>query len=259
MKIHEKFSAELLRCQRQNQSVCCGHAFVTFSLEGDVQQCLKDFSGQRYFFGNILNVFSRVASAAQSEMSDMSAPPLMRQGSFRAAPAPFRGCKLTVTRAPQPSDIIWENLEVSSRSRLLRQAATSALSCLLVLLATGLIALVNAKHFFFGHVDAVVAELLNLCATIIIIIGNVTMFVLVPILAGYEAHVTKSAQEVHVMIRLWFFQILNTLSAAAMFWDASRDVRGRTNWAHWFAGAPLQRDLCLDCFAFVTGPLVRRL
>ncbi len=125
---------------------------------------------------------------------------------------------------------------MSSRSRALRQAATSGASFLLVVLATGLIALVNAKHFFFGHVDFFVSELLNLCATLIIIFGNVTMFVFIPILSGYEAHLTKSSKEVHVMLRLWFFQILNTLSAAAMFWDASRTVDGRTNWAHWFAG-----------------------
>jgi hypothetical protein len=236
-KIHEKCSTELLRCQRQNQLVCSGHAFVTFSLEGDLQQCLRDFSAQRYFVGNFFKIFCPCFGARPVGGSESLQPPLIRQGGFNG-PTAFRGCKLAVTRAPQASDIIWENLEVSNHSRFLRQAATSALSCLLVFIATGLIALVNAKHFFFGHMDAFVAELLNLCATIIIIFGNVTMFVFIPILSGYEAHMTKSAQEVHVMLRLWFFQIFNTLSAAAMFWDASRDVGGRTNWAHWFAGAP---------------------
>jgi hypothetical protein len=236
IKTHEQCSAELLRCQRQTQQLCCGHAFLTFSLESDFQRCLKEFSGQRYFFGNFIALFGPVVAPCNKEMAEMSPPPLVRQDSFRAAPPPFRGCKLHVTRAPQVSDILWENLEVSSRSRALRQAATSGASFLLVVLATGLIALVNAKHFFFGHVDFFVSELLNLCATLIIIFGNVTMFVFIPILSGYEAHLTKSSKEVHVMLRLWFFQILNTLSAAAMFWDASRTVDGRTNWAHWFAG-----------------------
>jgi hypothetical protein len=29
--------------------------------------------------------------------------------------------------------------------------------------------------------------------------------------------------------------VLNTLIAAAMFWDASQSTSGNTDWAHWFA------------------------
>lgn len=46
------------------------------------------------------------------------------------------------------------------------------------------------------------------------------MFVTLPILVSLEAHTTKSTIEVHVMLRLWLFQVLNTLMGAFMFWDA---------------------------------------
>ena len=37
------------------------------------------------------------------------------------------------------------------------------------------------------------------------------------------------------MLFLWLFQVVNTLMGAFMFWDASHNAAGRTNWAHWFA------------------------
>lgn len=37
------------------------------------------------------------------------------------------------------------------------------------------------------------------------------------------------------MLRLWLFQVINTLMGAFMFWDASHNTQGLTNWAHWFS------------------------
>lgn len=59
---------------------------------------------------------------------------------------------LKVEKAPQPSDIVWENLEISARSRSWRQLGTWTVSLVLLLVATCLIALVNGKHFFLPQV-----------------------------------------------------------------------------------------------------------
>ena len=31
--------------------------------------------------------------------------------------------------------------------------------------------------------------------------------------------------QVHIMLRLWLFQVVNTLMGAFMFWDASRNLQ----------------------------------
>ena len=114
-RAYERRCEDLLSFQRQGQPVCCGHAFVTFSLESDMQRCLRELSGKRHFFGALLAPFIGPIKRAGRADPDRTPPPLVRQGAFRAGPPDFRGRRLRVARAPQASDIIWENLEVSGR------------------------------------------------------------------------------------------------------------------------------------------------
>ena len=212
-RIIDKTTGELLQLQRMHARTprCCGHAFVTFKLWSAAHKCRDHYKVSR-------------AWACWREK--------------REASAAFRNTiPISVKIAPQPSDIIWENLEVSSRMRGVRLWATSLFSLVLLLLATSCIAGVNGKHFFLPikPMPLVFVGLINVVSIVIIIISNVTMFVTLPILTSYEAHTTKSTVEVHIMLRLWLFQVLNTLMGAFMFWDASQNVEGLTNWAHWFA------------------------
>ncbi|EKX53929.1 hypothetical protein GUITHDRAFT_160745 [Guillardia theta CCMP2712] len=138
--------------------------------------------------------------------------------------------------APQPSDILWENLEVKPNMRALRVASTSVFSLFLLLIATGLIAAVNGKHFFLPTAieqGLWFSGLLNFLSVIIIIVSNVAMFVLMPVITRLGK--LPPLPLVYIMWRLWLFQVLNTLLAALVFWDASRNESGVTNWAHWFA------------------------
>ncbi len=47
----------------------------------------------------------------------------------------FKGNRLTMTQAPEPSTIIWENLEISPRSRFFRKCFTSFVASLAVLMS----------------------------------------------------------------------------------------------------------------------------
>jgi len=79
----------------------------------------------------------------------------------------FRGAyALKVEKAPQPSDIVWENLEISARSRAWRQLGTWTVSIVLLLIATLMIALVNGKHFFLPQVRVRVGRLFVFCVLI---------------------------------------------------------------------------------------------
>jgi len=212
-RLVDKTTGELLKLQRTHarNPRCCGHAFVTFKLWSAAHKCRDVYKVNRSWFLSALT---------------------------KEAPALFRGAlQIKVKMAPQPSDIMWENLEVSSSSRALRLWATSLFSLVLLLLATSCIAGVNGKHFFLPikPLPFVFVGLISIVSIVIIIISNVTMFVTLPILTTFEAHSTKSTIEVHIMLRLWFFQVLNTLMGAFMFWDASHNTEGKTNWAHWFS------------------------
>ena len=212
-RIIDQTTGKLLQLQRVHARTprCCGHAFVTFKLWSAARKCRDHYKVSR-------------AWACWQEPREASA-------AFR------NSIPISVKIAPQPSDIIWENLEVSSRMRGVRLWATSLFTLVLLVLATSCIAGVNGKHFFLPikPMPLVFVGLINVVSIVIIIISNVTMFVTLPILTSYEAHTTKSSVEVHIMLRLWLFQVLNTLMGAFMFWDASQNQEGRTNWAHWFA------------------------
>lgn len=150
----------------------------------------------------------------------------------------FRGMySVRVQRAPQPSDIIWENLEYGKWSRFWRQVLTTKFSLVLVLIATGLIAAVNGKHFIFPmtHMAVVEAVGLNVVTVVVILASNIFLFITIPKLARFEKFHYRSSLEVVVMIRLFFFQILNTIIASMLMWDASVNSHGVPDWLHWFA------------------------
>ena len=125
-KVIDHTTGELLKLQRLHARTprCCGHAFVVFTLWSSAHKCRDSYKVNRtwcFGFG----------------------------GSSGQPAAAFRGSvSIKVKLAPQPSDIMWENLEVSSRMRAARLWATSLFSLVLLVLATSCIAGVNGKHFF---------------------------------------------------------------------------------------------------------------
>ena len=84
-----------------------------------VRRCLTDYAGSE-------SVFSLAGFWWQ-------APPLLFRGTHR----------LTVTRAPDPSQVIWEHLELSTWSRLLRQTGVNVV--LLLLLSVSLLFIILAQ------------------------------------------------------------------------------------------------------------------
>lgn len=171
---------------------CCGHAFVTFMLDSSCRECLSDLK------------------SAQSGV-------LFKNRQSGSTPL-FRGMyPLKVDKAPQPSDIVWDNIEISARSRHWRQLGTWTVSLVLLLIATCLIALVNGKHFFLPQAGALTGAFLNFICVVIIILSNVAMFILIPLLSRYEGHVSQSAYEIHIMLRLWLFQVCPAIMSARPF------------------------------------------
>jgi hypothetical protein len=153
------------------------------------------------------------------------------------------GGGLVVERAPEPSDIIWENLHYSPRQQLLRQALSIAILTLLLLVSVTLLTGVNlfqsndtflfqglwARTFDFINEDPSFFEflLLQIVQNGLVIVGYVSVFILVPLLAHLiERPHTKGAREATTMLKLAFFNTGITVTAViVMTW-----VPTKSNW-----------------------------
>ena len=146
-----------------------------------------------------------------------------------AAPA----VALRASRAPHPTDLQWENLEFSRRERQRRHLVSTAIMLLLASLGSAVIAVVayaTGNNLFAslvygnlpdGFLGVVCGLLFSLALAIPTILSNVMLFYSVPVLAErYEMHHTHAGKEVSCMLKLCFFEVLNTVvSIAAFFID----------------------------------------
>jgi Calcium-dependent channel, 7TM region, putative phosphate len=116
-------------------------------------------------------------------------------------------------------------------------ALKSSHSFVLVMIATALIAAVNGKHFLFPVSRAPILEIvgLNTISVLVILGANVFLFIFIPRLSAFERHQNKSQQEETIMLRLYFFQVFNTVVASLILWDATQNSAGKADWPHWFA------------------------
>jgi hypothetical protein len=105
------------------------------------------------------------------------------------------------------------------------------------MIATALIAAVNGKHFLFPVSRAPILEIvgLNTISVLVILGANVFLFIFIPRLSAFERYQNKSQQEETIMLRLYFFQVFNTVVASLILWDATQNSAGKADWPHWFA------------------------
>ena len=104
----------------------CVGAFVTFNCEDSRRFCLEDYEKSQSRWGR----------------------------RWQPTPLRFRGTTpLEVTRAVEPSDVIWENIETTRRARCCRQAAVYFLMAVLILASVVAMAFAqNKKTEFEGKV-----------------------------------------------------------------------------------------------------------
>ena len=134
---------------------CVGSAYVTFNCEESRNRCLVAYQGSNIAF---LRSFQsahlriRCPAAPGFHTTDGQEVVLDRRGRidwrpwYKDARSNYgRGFQLLVEEAPDPSDVIHENLAITDRSRCVRQSITGCVTFLLV--AIGLAIMIVAQGF----------------------------------------------------------------------------------------------------------------
>jgi hypothetical protein len=70
-------------------------------------------------------------------------------------PLPAQGEPIRVKRAPEPSDVIWENLQYSKREQALRQTASTLTMC--VIASAGIFGIFASNFFIAPGVNPTVS------------------------------------------------------------------------------------------------------
>ena len=158
--------------------VCTGIVFVTFNTIDDASACIEGLRQPKYFNGS----------------------------------GPLIGAM-----APEPEDVIWENLQCSRTEQVLRLVGSSLIVVLTIILSTALVtaAMVLLTRTTVDMYDednpAVVSAtvLIAIFAVCIValILGFLLIMAIVPVLAyKFERHRTFAAREMNIVLKLIFFQ-----------------------------------------------------
>ena len=135
---------------------------------------------------------------------------------------------LTVEPAPEPHDVIWENLQCSPREVLIRQVVSCLVMFSLCMLGTSILFLTNAaltwEHAAFSWVkETSVAGFIQgiaiwLLSVLLIVAGHLVLIIAVIVLANtIERPHTHGDKEISVMLKISFFQWFNNFAQSIVF------------------------------------------
>lgn len=124
------------------------------------------------------------------------------------------GGNLRVTRAPDPEDVLWENLQYSKTELKWRSGIANVIIFLLCILGTAILVATNVAT----STGTVVAHnfILALCLwvgqTLVIVFGHVIVIIGTIVLANtLERHRSHGQKERAIMLKVSFFQVLNNV------------------------------------------------
>ena len=162
-------------------------------------------------------------------------------GAVNSTPAAFANGRVTAERPPEPEDIYWDSLEFSGGELARSQLAPSSIILLVALVGT---AAIMFSQYGLGPVlqAAQTTEtlrmriLLQVGFTCGIIVGNIFIFILTPLLAErMEKHHTFGSKQFSCFLKMFLFQVFNTVVASTVFYFWATDDRHS-----WYAfGAPM--------------------
>ena len=131
----------------------------------------------------------------------------------RSSPRIFNGRVLNIKRAPEPTDIIWENLRFSRWNRLIRQIATLViLAAILVCSCFILIGLANwQRDMRDSNENSTKVSFSSIPAAAIILLVNILLDLAIRLMSFLERHHTYTDQTLSTARKLTVVLSLNTL------------------------------------------------
>ena len=187
-----------------------GYAFVTFRRSAHMNAVVDIW--QRGGVAALL----RYMSFNYKLSSQCCSPPPLFLGEHR----------LHVTRAPEPSEINWENFEISNSNRMMR--LTLSYLCTLVIVGLAAVAIVfterardNATKETVGTDFTTKTKIYGITvgAAIGVTVTNMVASFIVQHLTDWELHVVKTEFETSFFVKLFFAYVMNTTALAFIIKD----------------------------------------
>eukprot|EP00826_Nyctotherus_ovalis_P064033 TRINITY_DN9389_c0_g1_i3.p1 TRINITY_DN9389_c0_g1~~TRINITY_DN9389_c0_g1_i3.p1 ORF type:complete len:832 (-),score=219.91 TRINITY_DN9389_c0_g1_i3:124-2619(-) len=132
---------------------------------------------------------------------------------FGMAKYKMKGQKVYVAEAPEPEDVMWENLGYTSMQRLCRVVLNGFITLIIMgvcLVANIFITKASKKYSENKDSSTVVLILFNLLFSFITMIVNAALSYTIPILTVYERHGSQTAYYCSVAIKLSLALFLNS-------------------------------------------------
>ncbi|CAK58393.1 unnamed protein product (macronuclear) [Paramecium tetraurelia] len=169
-----------------------GQAFVTFQWENDVQQLLEE-----YKLSKIQRLFGKKSQLV------------------------YRGANLIVEEPPEPTDVFWENLHITTKSKVFRRLFGYAITALILILCAGLIYWLSAIQAESAEEQALAVKqgdlkpnikvkIIAQVASISIIVINALLAMFIKNISLFEKFSTQTGFNISLASKSSMAQFINT-------------------------------------------------
>jgi hypothetical protein len=180
---------------KQKEYQCCGIAFVTFENRSSALLCRNEYNKDFLLF----------------QHSDIVRP-------FRDS------IKLRVRGAPEPTDIIWKNLQYTVLSQTLRHLITAVITYSIIVVAIAIAYACAIPGIVLAKINKPALYAILFVCQVISVTTVIIVFILVPLFAEkFEMHHRWSRVELFVCLRLFFYQFVSSVALATVAFDLFRN------------------------------------
>ena len=239
---HDETLGQLMQRQRH----CTGFAFVTFNDEASTLRCMELINGDAKDTDDGGSAAGGGGGGGGDGGSDRASGGGGGGGGGGLSSKPsssrpsFMGAALKAERPPEPEEVYWDQMEFGHPELVKRQLWSSAVLGSIAIVGTAIIAFANfGMGPIMTNAGSVTERIvMQVTFTVMIILGNIFIFILTPILASnVERHYTFGGKELSCFCKMFAFQVFNTVVASSVFFLFSDSfTHARHSWYQYGSG-----------------------